>query len=639
MMESTFPSRGDAVDDRDLIARSLPERADLAPWLSRASAMYPLAFCLGFLPAFLLVPVSQLDEAGARFGLRCLHETFGVDLLASSAVVDESAIPRRSLSVWFTSTLMASTGIGGYGILLVFPVLSVAVTTFLIWKFVAQVFDARRALLTCVLFVSTPFFMAQTLLPNSSCLGLACMIAALWGCLDHFQRSTGFVSRNLLLGGLAWGASFLAGGAAAWMVLVMAGLLTDDRTYAWISGEPGGATSSSSRRRQLGSLGIWIGVGLATCILGLLWLGGAGDVTAVSQSTPAVAAEAAAVLAATDEAPPPVTPSVRVRRLLVHVWREMGWLSGFAICGFIRLFRKRSMAESAAWQRRGRAVCLVWISLGIAIWLAFYAGRNVDFHNSVSKCWLVAGFVFLAAGELDALLKRQQGWWSIAGIWAIAMTLMSLTFNPTEPQRGVIYLGISGEIIWWISLLIVFVVFCVLLIDSKRFERERWVTCLMLLWPLVAQYAQVVPFDDPRDPELRRLQTFCRDLTTVPDETGCVFISQVTPPIRLQYMIASYRPQVQWEILREGETLNTFMATRFPTLGSSLIIHWGETENMLRLLRSEGLDFEPVASPQFFARRELHALSIHMKTLEQAGLDAWQQYGTSPHLPHGGNRP
>jgi hypothetical protein len=103
----------------------------------------------------------------------------------------------------------------------------------------------------------------------------------------------------------------------------------------------------------------------------------------------------------------------------------------------------------------------------------------------------------------------------------------------------------------------------------------------------------------------------------------------------MQYMIASFEPQVQWEILQGSETLNTFMASRFPTLGSSLVIHWGETENMLRLLRSEGLDFEPVSSPLFFARRELHALSIQMKSLEQAGLDATEHHWTSPHLPNG----
>ncbi|MDA0835748.1 MAG: glycosyltransferase family 39 protein [Planctomycetota bacterium] len=643
MVESTERSRIDNIDDRQLIALSLPERADLAPWLSRASAMYPLAICLGFLPAFLLVPVAQLDDDGARFGLRCLYETRNVEQLTSpSAIVAGEPFDgaNRSLSVWLTSRLMAWTGLGGYRVLLIIPVLSVAIAAFLVWKFIAMVFDSRRALVTCFLFVSTPFFMMQSVLPQSACLGLACMIAGIWGCLEHFKRNSGYCSWSLLLGGGAWGLSFLSGGAAAWMVLVISVLLTDERVDAWLSGTPCNS-SESSRRRHIGSLLIWCGTGLTTCIIGLLWLSDfqSAVATTISEETGVVSTIALNAATSTGdfaEQPAPVqTPSSFGTALLIRVWQELGWISGFAVCGLIRLLRRRDSGESTTRRRQGRTVFLLWMGWGLLTYLVFYAATSADFHHSVLKCWLMAGLVFLAAGELDALLKRQQGWWSIAGIWLIAMTLMSLSFEPVEKPSMVLFQGVPVVVLWWLSLLIVFAVAGLLLLNPRQMRRERWMTGAMILWPLVAQYAHMVPFSDLRDPELRHLETFCRELRRVPENTGCVFISQVTPPIHMQYTIASFEPTVQWEILRDNETLNTYMSSRFPSLGSSLVIHWGETENMLRLLRSEGLDFEPVSSPQFFKRRELHALHIQMKSLEQAGVSAMGNYWMSPHLPHG----
>ncbi len=660
------------LDDGVLLKLAMPVKSDLAAWLSRAPMMNPLAICLGFLPALFLLPFAELDEAGARFGLICLHGAYdypalgvhesasdvGASIAAANGTIDFGYL----IPVWLTSRLIALTGAGGYHILLAVPVCSLVLTTYLLWKFVSLVFDPRRALLTCLLFVSTPFFLGQTMIPQAHCLGLACLIGSLWGWLVHLEGNAGYFSKSLFAGGLAWGLSFLTGGASAWIALVMAILLTDRRCHAWISRVPPEKANldEGSRSRDWGSLGIWAATGLTCGIVISLSLSGMNFRTGTIEigthgthsdsgdnQTSAIAANSAnhssrtaspiadSFSATTSDRAAEISTAVQPAQskwtaAFTNVWTELGWLSGFALCGLIHTIMRRTGSGSAG-SVRHRAIFPLWVGVGLSTYFISSTLFAAEHASAVLKCWLNVGWVLLAAGELDALLKRRHGWWSIACIWFVSMALMSLSFTNGGSSQ---FHDSPSHMLWWGSLIIVLTVAALLLIvNQKVLNRERWLTGAMIVWPLFAQYVQIVPLKDWRRDEVRQLETFCRELNRVSEASGSVFISQMHPPLEMQYMIASYDPRIAWEILPETETLSNHMSKRLPSLGMSLVIHWGEAENMLRLLRSEGLDFQSVSTPRFFAHRELHALSVNAKSLEQAGVNISRDLWQSRQLP------
>ncbi|MFN0196638.1 MAG: ArnT family glycosyltransferase [Planctomycetaceae bacterium] len=647
MTENAGRQADAGLDDRVLLQLAMPVKSDLAAWLSRAPMMHPLAICLGFLPALFLLPFAELDEPGARFGLMCLREAYdytSLETQASAAIAEEASTSDDNsridlgylIPIWLTSRLIALTGAGGYHILLVVPLCSLVLTTYLLWKFVSLVFDPRRALLTCLLFVSTPFFLAQTMIPHAHCLGLACLIGSLWGWLVHLEGNGGYFSKSLFAGGLAWGLSFLTGGASAWIALVMAILLTDRRCHAWISRVPPEKANleEGTRARDWGSLGIWAATGL-TCgfVISLSLSGfdfGRGTTgTLPLSSGSGVRADSSSPDEAEDAAPAPPPATAKWILALTNVWTELGWLSGFALCGLIRTLMRRDTSGSAG-SVRHRAIFPLWVAVGLSTYFISSTLFAAEHASAVLKCWLNVGWVLLAAGELDALLKRRHGWWSIACIWLVSMSLMSLSFTDGSSSP---FQDSPSQLLWWGSLVVVLTVaVMLLLINPKQLKRERWLTGVMIVWPLFAQYVQVVPLKDWRRGELHQLETFCRELMRVSNASRSVFISQRHPPLEMQYMVASYDPRIAWEILPESETLSNHMAKRLPSLGTALVIHWGEAESLLRLLRSEGLDFQTVSTPRFFAHRELHAVSVNAKSLEQAGVNATPHRWPSPHI-------
>jgi 4-amino-4-deoxy-L-arabinose transferase-like glycosyltransferase len=403
-MTSTL-SRG-AFDDDALRKLAQEPARPLFPLLSRAEVMFPLVVVLAFLPALYAVDNRTLSEAGAWegiSGLNCLGAQSLGEFVDPAAGDPEHPFPYQPpLMSWLTAIGMKLLGTERPAGVLVPVYLCTAFLIIAGYVLGRRIGGEQFGLVAAVLMALNPQLLAgaQEPLPQS----LACLLAmlSLAGVVAHWQKSSGILSYQLLLGGIALGFCLLAGGPLALAILLIV----------------------------LAYVACWK--------LDVRFRGPAGPVRERSQFTRRTAFRATAVLAVTAFAlggwnvlfmssryeldfwegwlnggmTPPVDPVLQEgpAGFLDHL-RELAALVrplfGIALLGIVGIVRDWWRAEEDP-ARHHRGLLLVWVAVALVIY--FLIQGRLDPESPAFKMWellLAVPLVMSAAlGFIDIAERR-----------------------------------------------------------------------------------------------------------------------------------------------------------------------------------------------------------------------------------------
>jgi hypothetical protein len=216
------------LDDSQLLRLAADPRTRLFADLRGAASWGPMVLVVSLLPIYLSTIQSGLNDAAAGWGLRAL------DLLTAAHVdgwlqpglngYAGGLVHQPPLGTWM---LAISVDMLGTHSLLAWRVLSLAATTCLI---VFSDFLGRRiggasfalVVIACICCHPVTLQLATGIGPES--VGLLLITIAVWGFLGHLAGPASLVSRQLLVGAIAWGLSLLTVGPVAVTLLIPLGL-------------------------------------------------------------------------------------------------------------------------------------------------------------------------------------------------------------------------------------------------------------------------------------------------------------------------------------------------------------------------------------------------------------------------------
>src|SRR5262249_55850443 len=236
-MTSTLP-RG-TLDDTSIGKLAEEPARPLFPLLGRAEAMVPLVVVLAFLPALYAVDHRTLSDAGAwegLSGLRCLTAGNLTEFVDPAAGDAEHPYPfQPPLMSWLNALGMKLIGAERAMALVASAYLCTAFLIVAGYVLGRRIGAEQLGLVAVFLLAMNPQILAgaQEPVPQS----VACLLALL--CLAavvaHWQKSSGVISYQLLLGGLALGLCLLAGGPlAVAVVLIVVAYVACWKLEAWL---------------------------------------------------------------------------------------------------------------------------------------------------------------------------------------------------------------------------------------------------------------------------------------------------------------------------------------------------------------------------------------------------------------------
>ena len=570
----------------------------------------PLVVLLSVLPGMFALEFHPVDENGALWGLKSLEVI--APMQVDEANVADGTVPQAALKwqpplgSWLTALAMTFMGTARPLSLVLSSYIATVGLVATTYFFCRSLLGAKLGFWACVMLSCHGPLLAQVQNPAPYSLSILLAMLTLWAFFKHQQKESSLVSGTLLAGGIASGLCLLAGG---WMLLVVVAILLLYVLGLRVDPVEGKALRTEKRVSSwmgwpaLRSLIILAFTGFAVggwWLMMMSWNSGMefwnGWLTGGESNLHVVGAEsyAGALFG--------LAMTKRLAALL-------GLLSGLILVGLWRGGCEVFLTDDER-RRRGLQLLFTWLGCALLVWITL--ARNRGDQAAVLSLWegfLLVPCVAFAAIGINEIAQRRVS--PPAALAAFLVSLLAWLGTNVRIQFGTPM--IPGPPWFWPLLLFVIVVAMWKLAAACRRNdrRQQFVLTTMIVSLLFANAGLGLWDARGTTDQERELAAFREELSLVTQVASCAVIHESNPPNRLWFVLRSIWPTAR---LSRANGWDSVQSQSFGNLESSdenLVV----IDCSVRETRPAGRDnlrrqVQPIASPQYFQRRQLRAYLV-----------------------------